>query len=278
MSGAVRDVRARSEWMEGLLADPALADSAKVVALRLALHLNLATGRCDPSVERLAKGSGRQVRAVYSTISLLEQAGWIRRTGRKGRHSNQYALSRPATLHDSAGFNPAPRDRVEQSSNPARRDRVTLHHGAVEPCIALHPNSEANSEANSESLSPTPLTLFAADAPSAQKPKPGRVSKARSTAEDFERFWSAYPRLIAKAAARKAFDRACTKAPPAEILAGTKRFAAERADQDPKFTPHPTTWLNDERWADAAQPPSAARAMDRGPLSNTEIALRGLHR
>lgn len=37
------------------------------------------------------------------------------------------------------------------------------------------------------------------------------------------------------------------KASPAQIMAG---LAAHRFSDDPQYVPHPSTWLNGERWAD----------------------------
>jgi hypothetical protein len=76
----------------------------------------------------------------------------------------------------------------------------------------------------------------------------------RSTAElaeGFERFWSAYPRKVAKEAARKAWAKAIKGGVELEtLIAGAQRYAAERAGQDPKFTKHPATWLNAGCWQD----------------------------
>lgn len=66
----------------------------------------------------------------------------------------------------------------------------------------------------------------------------------------FERFWGVYPRLIGKGQARKSWKTAAAKASPETIIAAAQAFADQRSNQDPKFTPHPATWLNGERWAD----------------------------
>lgn len=65
----------------------------------------------------------------------------------------------------------------------------------------------------------------------------------------FENFWAAYPRKIAKGAARKAFHQANARALADDIIAGAKRYAADKS-RDPKFTKHPATWLNSDCWLD----------------------------
>lgn len=70
---------------------------------------------------------------------------------------------------------------------------------------------------------------------------------------DFDAFWDAVPKKIGKGGARKAWAAACKKADPAAITDAMKEFAASVAGKDQQFIPHPTTWLNQERWADEAQ-------------------------
>ena len=61
----------------------------------------------------------------------------------------------------------------------------------------------------------------------------------------FDRFWNAYPRCIDKKDTRRAFAKALTKAPFEMIMAG---LAAYPFNPDPALQPHPSTWLNKERW------------------------------
>lgn len=69
----------------------------------------------------------------------------------------------------------------------------------------------------------------------------------------FERFWAAYPRKVAKDAARKAFDK---RKPDSELLAQMlEAIRAQKQSDDwlkdgGQFIPHPATWLNQGRWQD----------------------------
>jgi len=70
---------------------------------------------------------------------------------------------------------------------------------------------------------------------------------------DFETFWRAWPKRVAKGDARKAFKQTEHIRPPlAEILAAIE--AQCRSDQwrknDGQFIPYPATWLRQERWSD----------------------------
>jgi hypothetical protein len=79
---------------------------------------------------------------------------------------------------------------------------------------------------------------------------------APAYADDFLRFWAAYPRRVGKGAAAKAWAKA--RPPMAAVLAAVKACAA--TDQWRKdggqFIPHPATFLNQRRWED-----------DRGPVT-----------
>lgn len=68
----------------------------------------------------------------------------------------------------------------------------------------------------------------------------------------FLSFWSAYPRRIGRGEARVAFARATRNADPNQIIQAAIAYAKHCDDMkiEPKFRPHPATWLNQERWAD----------------------------
>jgi hypothetical protein len=68
----------------------------------------------------------------------------------------------------------------------------------------------------------------------------------------FEEFWGVYPRKVEKGVARKAWKNALKRATPEEIIAGAKRYAAQRFGQEVEFTKHPGPWLNADRWLDEA--------------------------
>jgi hypothetical protein len=70
---------------------------------------------------------------------------------------------------------------------------------------------------------------------------------------DFDRFWSTYPRKVAKAAAKKAWEKAIRVANPDEIIAGAERYASD-PNRHPAYTAHPATWLNAHRWGDEPLP------------------------
>jgi hypothetical protein len=94
------------------------------------------------------------------------------------------------------------------------------------------------------------LKIKPSRSPSAStSPKPGADDDPQ-----FVRFWAAYPRRIGKGQARRAWAKAVKGTDAEKIIEAASRFAADRGNQDPQFIPHPTTWLNGERWNDAPDP------------------------
>lgn len=83
----------------------------------------------------------------------------------------------------------------------------------------------------------------------------GRESKKTSlkpgtSMVEFETFWKSYPRKVGKTAAQKAFAKALKLTELETILLGVEALRAEVAGKDPKFTPHPSSWLSAGRWED----------------------------
>jgi hypothetical protein len=88
--------------------------------------------------------------------------------------------------------------------------------------------------------------------------------------DGFAAFWAVYPRKTGgKDAARKAYAKALKRADAATVLAGAERFRDDPnlpPKDEARFIPHPTTWLNQGRWADDPLParrrPASARLAD----------------
>lgn len=102
----------------------------------------------------------------------------------------------------------------------------------------------------------------------------------KQVAEGFLAFWQAYPLKKGKDAAAKAFAKALTRIeepdPLSVILAGIER--CQREWDDPKYIPHPATWLNQGRWADeeTPQPTNAPRARHERPYRSDRAEQRNV--
>lgn len=91
--------------------------------------------------------------------------------------------------------------------------------------------------------------------PSRSKPDTDTATKntqAAAAAAEFDRFWTLYPRKVGKEAARKAYDKARRNTDEAAVAAGLLNATQvwRTTQTEPRFIPHPATWLNEGRWAD----------------------------
>lgn len=80
----------------------------------------------------------------------------------------------------------------------------------------------------------------------------------------FEEFWKAYPRHIAKDAARKVWLKlAPDQAFTAHLIAAVQRHAKSLQWQKDggAFIPHARTWLNQKRWEDEVKPATATSSL-----------------
>lgn len=80
------------------------------------------------------------------------------------------------------------------------------------------------------------------------------LSSVTSLIDDgFTEFWQTYPRRTGKGAAKKAWERALKRASAQTIIVAALRFSHDPNRED-AFTPHPATWLNEDRWEDDPLP------------------------
>lgn len=97
-------------------------------------------------------------------------------------------------------------------------------------------------------------------------PAAPRVSSLR---ERFDVFWNAYPLKRAKGAALKAWE----KLKPGPDLTDTMLLALTRQQwSDPKYIPHPATWLNQQRWLDEDRPAAGPTGRTGAPVNGSKYA------
>jgi hypothetical protein len=164
----ISDIRDRDNWIKAMMLDQCLTERARLILSRLALHLNLKTGRCDPSegllgIEVSIPGTPHNVeRVVRRALAAAEERGWIRRTHRHGGNTkrqsqtNQYKLTVPDDA-TTGPLSPVVRcdDRTNRRERPDSRvpDNRTVQSkttGLYSPPNSEEENSEENSEENGE--------------------------------------------------------------------------------------------------------------------------------
>lgn len=88
--------------------------------------------------------------------------------------------------------------------------------------------------------------------------------------ELFNRFWQAYPRRVAKVAARRAWDKLGADGELLDLMLRALEWQ-RKGWNDIAYVPHPATWLNGRRWEDEqplfkspAMAPQAPSCCDNG--------------
>lgn len=104
----------------------------------------------------------------------------------------------------------------------------------------------ANAQANSKQNLPIDI-----DIDKEQK----NMLDADASSDRFNDFWAIYPRRVGKGAARKAWASMTKRGTEIDtVLHAAAQFAVASANLEPKFVPHPATWLNSERYDDDPAP------------------------
>jgi hypothetical protein len=227
-----------------------LRDSTrKLVLVGLADHANLDGTAAFPSQATLADYAECSVRQVRRHLACLLDDGWI-------VHGDQELVK-----HYRADRRPVVYDLNYDRTSTSRRfddgrtsDVATGGHAEPERAdIAMSdkPSLEPSIEPSS-ALIPTDATTGAV----VQIVVGDRVIR-----DYFDDFWTVYPRKVGKPAARRAWNGAVKRAAVIDIAEGLRRWVEHwRAENRPEFIPHPSTWLNQDRWDDEPTPASKPRS------------------
>lgn len=200
---------------------------AKVVLLALSTYAN-AKGECFPSRERLSADTFVPVRSLVRAIQWLEANGYIKIISRHGTSNFYVITSMEEDMTDDTRANLA----HEVDSNITKIDFTKSN-------IA---NTTTTSRANLAHPHDTPF---------------------------FQAFWHAYPRRIGKGAARTAFAKAMKMCDGDTIIQAALKYSkhCESMGTERQYIPHPSTWLNQERWEDDLEAEAATPKKDIGWLN-----------
>lgn len=127
----------------------------------------------------------------------------------------------------------------------AKLDR--LHLKFTEPTTG--DTKEPTTEATVEPSSPRDQSNPNQTEPNQSEPNPPAAASV-PLSEQVEKIYRAYPRRVGKEAAVKAIRKALTTVPFEDLLEAVQAYSAARMGEDPQFTPYPSTWFNQGRWAD----------------------------
>ena len=187
-----------------------LSSTQKLTLLALADRHNPDLG-CFPSISKMCHDTELSRSTVIRCIQYLEHTGLIKK--QKAQRENGSDTSNRYFLGFETGVSPRHPPSVTETL-PLVSDR--------------HPHNQVNITSNNN-------------------PSLDQDMMERS----FDLFWNYYPRRVGKGNARKAFFRAWTKLGSGEkIISAVFAYAESVKTKENRFIPHPSTWLNHERWDD----------------------------
>jgi hypothetical protein len=216
----------------------ALQDTELLVMLALADWADDDGGNIFPSKARIAWKVGASERTVQRVLADFRDRGYV-------------VTLREATRHQPPMYRIMVDRLPKKDPFQARGDNLAPLNSVSpgEPDLPLGEPNEASR--GDTAMAPNPSDSIRQrnplDQPSDSPPPP-----SGGQGDAFGRFWKIYPRKVGKLQAEKAFRRALKLAPAEELIAAAERDAAGWAatGKDPRYIPHPTTWLNGGRWND----------------------------
>lgn len=174
----------------------------------------------------------------------------------EGSPNPHRGLTEPSVRVRGVLGEPSPSGPKTVDRGPKTVDPKTLLSAASQPTASDKPDDQPETGPappdDADADDQPPLTVDDPVPPDLPPATAHRRKAAEATTDDrFDEFWTAYPRKIAKPAAVKAWTKATKNgANPDAVIAAAARYATTRAGEDPRYTAHPATWLNNERWND----------------------------
>lgn len=205
-----------SHYMTALaMKQQGLKPATKIVLYWLADHHNGETGKCFPSLNRLALLAEMDKSTVVRHIDTLENLGLVDRV-----RSNR----------DDGGFS---------STHYVLKIGTPLSQNTTSPCSKTAPPlvAKCNTNLGSNNLGNNN----------------NKSSSDDEVDYYFDQLWSLYPRKVGKGQARKAFKAASKKKDFYDLLPKLMDYVQTLEGKDKQFIPHLATWLNGERWEDEVE-------------------------
>jgi len=216
------------------------------------------------------KGCGLSLRQVRRIIRRLESKGVLKTTKGKGKTASHFEIN----WQFFQASNAVADVRIDGVVNTGTEDRtirtaVSVPYGQACPHSTdtdvrreinqrKHPEKETSettslSESERDGVEPFSLNTDTEDR------TPSSRDDQAPQASIINQIYDAYPRHIGKRSALQAITNCLTRfqkdcpeeSDPAKfLLERTKLFASSPAGKRGRFTPHPATWFNQDRWAD----------------------------
>lgn len=247
MNGNREASRDRFKWIQRVARDLQLHPNARLLAVVIADFSNSKSGVAYPSQKTLATILGLSTRTIMNLLPQIVERGHIEIIPGNGRgHASEYVIKDEThfTLFDTKGCNEIHPSNSERVKPDALKGEIRRRK-RVKP-VSHQPITEPIEE---------PIEYIS---------------------DPFLDFWDVYPRRVSRGSAEKSFRQALKRCDVKSIIEGARRYALDRAGQDPKYTKHPATWLNGDCWADETQPePHHATGLESAARALHAFATRG---
>ena len=209
-----------SHYMTALaMKQTGLKPATKIVLYWIADHHNGETGKCFPSINRLATLCEMSRRSVEGHLDTLETLGLIKRIPQYresgGKTTNAYILELTGTY---------------ENNSDAQNLRMVCAKSAQGDTQNLRMNNLVSNNLGNKT----------------------NISSSDDDGVDyyFDQLWEEYPRKVGKAQAKKAFKTASKKINFYDLLPKYMAYVLTLKGKEEQFIPHLATWLNGERWND----------------------------
>ncbi len=171
-------------------------------------------------------------------------------------------------VHDYLQYNESS-DKV-QAKKDAARDRMNKRR-SVNSDVGSHDVRANNPRSSREVREPTTTTTTTDSQQVGNEHSPKSPTLSKIQEQRFQRWYATYPRKVGRLDAVRAWSR-ISPAPTDELtermIAKVQEWTGSEEWSEPRYIPHPTTWLNDGRWDDgapAAKPSNLTRIQAPAP-------------
>lgn len=227
--------------------------AAKVVLVAISHRTDDRTHKTIVGQSTIAAMIGAGGKTVQRALGALEDGGWITRSPRfrkDGPRTSDEITVKLDQRTDRPQVDMTTGRYDQESDSPRPTDSESPTTGQIVPAYK-DGHSEGHSEGNSvPPMSPVLVVL-----------------------DRFDDFYSAWPRKVAKPAARKAWDKAIQRADPATIIAAAIAYRDNPGIPDTQYIPHASTWLNQDRWNDQLPRPAAHQAQRRPTRTEQNMSV-----
>jgi hypothetical protein len=197
-----------------------------------------------PGIDSIAAYARVSERSAQRSLRALQAMGEVTIEFKAGPHQvNRYIVNAKNLTQ-----NPSIRDTLAASRGGAKNVTTTK----TSWCQKRHHRGDGNVTSSGDT-SVTQTVSEPSTEPSIPPYSPPGEETDSIYSEDFEKFWSAYPRKTKKGYAWKSWQKIKSpRAPLSEIVASVElhKQSKDWLKDDGEYIPHPSTWLNGRCWED----------------------------